>query len=132
MKLIKRTLIIALAIMACAFCFTGCFGAKGGVAGTYKFESMTYAGITIEAGDNYLGTTFGEDYMVLTLNEDNTASMTQTMTGLNNTMTGTWAEGSSSSEIVITLDGTSQTATVSGGKITMTNTSMGAEVVLAK
>ncbi len=99
---------------------------------------ITVSGIETEyeVGDNADTGVLTEDYMVIILNEDNTASVSSQTDTSNSTMTGTWAEGSSSNEIVITLDGDNQTytVTVSGGKITMIEASTDAEfkIILRK
>ena len=68
MKKFKTLLLTSLTAVVLCFCFL--FAGCGSVAGTYKFDSMTVAGQTVEAGEGLLT----EDYMVVTLNEDGTAT----------------------------------------------------------
>ena len=94
MKKLKTFLLTILigAFTCCMFLFGAC-GAS--IAGTYKFESLTYTegGVSMElkAGEKFMGAiTLSEEIMTITLNEDGTATVTEAMEEESETETGTW------------------------------------------
>lgn len=103
-------------------------------SGTYKFYSMSMdaGGVSInyEVGKEYMGVTFNEDAFTLTVNEDNTWTMSTKMMGANETVSGTWEE--KDGKYYLTADGETDTieVTVDGKKITFDQE--GAKVVLKK
>ena len=119
MKKFKTLLLTSLTAVVLCFCFL--FAGCGGTAGTYKFDSMTVAGQTVEAGDAGLT----EDYFVVTLNEDGTAKVVE---GGEYEMDGTWKE--EDGKVIITMQGVDQTFEKSGSKLIMEND--GAKIVLKK
>ncbi len=83
-------------LSVCCLCFCLLFSACG-TTGTYKFEKMTYVenGMTIEikAGEPVMGMlTLEEDFFVLTLNKDGTATMSTQANGAAESETGAWQE----------------------------------------
>lgn len=96
-KIIMKKLLVSVfaAVMALAL---GIFAAacSSSVEGTYKFSSMTitYEGKTetYEVGQEVEGEVLKDDYYVLTVNKDNTFTMTTTYEDETETMTGTWEE----------------------------------------
>ena len=63
-----------------ALMMTFLFGCGGKVEGTYKFKSLSYeqggVSINVQVGEEFMGyITLTEDFMVVTLNEDGTASI---------------------------------------------------------
>lgn len=92
MKRLKATLLAVLVAVLGLMCLTAC-GAKEGV---YKFSymKMTQGAMTIEikAGESYMGMTLSEDFMVLELKEDGTATMSVDGMGTTETVNGTWTE----------------------------------------
>ena len=128
MKKFKTLLLTSLTAIVLCFCFL--FAGCGGTAGTYKFDSMTYAGQTVEVGDQGMdpnGTVIEitEDYFVVTLNEDGTAKVVE---GGEYEMDGTWKE--EDGKVIITMQGVDQTFEKSGSKLIMEND--GAKIVLKK
>lgn len=88
MKKVKVLLsMLAISILTfCMFALVAC----GGIPGTYRFSSMTMDGITIEAGESYMGVTIDEDYIVIEIEDDGTFSMSQTAGGMS--VNGTWKD----------------------------------------
>lgn len=98
------------ALILSAVLFAAC---SGSATGTYKFSSMTMGSETVEAGDEFMGMTFSEDYMTIELKEDGTAVLT-TM-GVDTE--GTWKLDGKT--LTLTFEGISTECTLSGGTITM-------------
>lgn len=119
MKKFKTLLLTSLTAIVLCFCFL--FAGCGGTAGTYKFDSMTAMGQTVEAGDAGLT----EDYFVVTLNEDGTAKVTEMGAP---EMEGTWKE--EGDNVIITIEGVDQTFKKDGKKLTVTMS--GIELTLSK
>ncbi len=73
MKKFKTLLLTSLTAVLLCFCFL--FAGCGSVAGTYKFKSMEVMGVEYKVGDSMMGIgELKEDYMVVELKEDNTAT----------------------------------------------------------
>lgn len=124
MKKIKTLLLTSLTAVLLCFCFL--FAGCGKVAGTYKFESMTFAGQTVKVGDEVAGLgEMTEDYFVVELKEDGTATVNEMGA---DAMEGTWKEDGDN--VIITMRGVDQTFKKDGKKLVVT---IGAtEIVLKK
>ena len=125
-KTIASVILTALATMILCVCLTAC---SSNIAGTYKFYSMKgdMGGVSIDVkvGDKLMGMiTLTEDYMVLTINEDNTATMKTGET----TMNGKWSK--EDGKYYLEFDGEKQEIQISGNKLTMSQD--GTELVLKK
>lgn len=125
-KAIIGGIITALATVVMCLCLTAC---SSSFSGTYKFYSMTYeeSGVKVElkAGDKYMNMiTLSEDYMVLTVNDDNTFSMA----AMGETAKGEWKEEDGKYYLII--EGETQEVSVSGKSITFEME--GVKVVLKK
>lgn len=99
-----------LALILSVVLFAAC---GGSAAGTYKFSSMTMGDETVEAGEEFMGVTIGEDYMTIELKEDGTA-VVSTM--------GVETEGAwelDGKTLTLTVAGESMECTLSGGTITV-------------
>ncbi len=124
---------ILMSVVTVAFCIfmAAC---SSSFSGTYKFNSMSMdaGGVSInyEVGKEYNGVTFNEDMITLTVNDDNTWSMSTQMMGANETTEGTWEE--KDGKYYLTAEGESEAieVTVVGKKITFEQD--GAKVVLKK
>lgn len=126
-KAIIGGIFTALATVVLCLCLTAC---STSFSGTYKFYSMSYEenGMKIElkAGDTYMNMiTLSEDYLVMTVNEDNTF----TMTSMGQTESGTWKEEDGKYYLTSSDDDTLE-ATVSGNTVTFEME--GIKVVLKK
>lgn len=119
----KKKLVALLAIITVAACLmlSAC---SLGTAGTYKFKSVSYEGITIEAGGDFLGMTLNADSIVLELKKDKTF----VMTSFGNESKGTWEK--KGKEITLTEDDYTVTMTVDGK--TLTSEEDGSKFVLEK
>ena len=129
MKKFKTLLLTSLTAIVLCFCFL--FAGCGGTAGTYKFDSMSYAGQTFEVGDQGMdpnGTVIEitEDYFVVTLNEDGTATVSEMGAP---EMQGTWKE--EGDNVIITMMGNDQTFKKDGKKLTVTMSGI-IEITLSK
>ena len=125
-KAIIGGIITALATVVMCLCLTAC---SSSFSGTYKFYSMTYeeSGVKVElkAGDKYMNMiTLSEDYMVLTVNDDNTFSMA----AMGETAKGEWKEEDGKYYLII--EGETQEVSVSGKSVTFEME--GVKVVLKK
>lgn len=120
---IISTVLLCVLISACS---------NASFVGTWKFSSMSMSGsgmsIEMKVGEDYMGVTITEDYVVLEVNEDNTF----TMTTAGEEVSGTWKE--EGGKYVLTIDGEDQTATISGNELTLENREegMSAKIVLKK
>ncbi len=126
----KRTItggiLAALATVILCVCLTAC---STNIVGTYKFYSMKgedgRVKIDLKVGDSYMGMfELTEDFMVLTVNEDNTL----TLSTMGTTVKGSWTE--ESGKYYFTIEGEKQEIKVSGSKLTMKED--GSELVLKK
>ena len=88
-------------------------------AGVYKFYALRVengdAVTEIKAGESYEGLVLTEDYAVMELKENGSASLT--MMGV--TMTGLWEEAAEQGQIVLTIAGEPQTMTCDGTTLSM-------------
>lgn len=101
--------------------------------GTYKFKSMRYeeSGMTVEveAGEEVMGMlTLTEDFAVLTLNEDGTATMVINF-GEEMTQEGTWQKDENG-KLALTFDGSTETFECDGKTVSFEME--GAYIVLEK
>lgn len=123
MKKFLTTVCTAVTIALLAVLFAAC-GAKS-YPGTYKFASMSMSGngVSMEytAGQDFMGVTITEDAYVLEVKEDSTFTMSVNMMGETSTMSGTWKE-EGGKMIMTAEDGSDQTATLNGNKLTMEST----------
>lgn len=99
------------AVILCV-CFAAC---STGITGTWKFHkaSGTVQGIEVnyEAGKEMNGVKITEDFVVLTINEDNTFEIKMAMMG-EESATGTWEE--KDGKYYLTVDGESMEVTLNG------------------
>ncbi len=129
-KVIAGMFMSVVVVMLCMF-MTAC---STTFSGTYKFQSMSMnsggVNINYEVGKEYMGVTFSEDVMTLTVNDDNTWTMSTQMMGSNATSKGTWEE--KDGKYYLTVDGETESmeVTVDGNKITFEQE--GAKVVMKK
>lgn len=126
-KAIFGGILATLATVILCVCLTAC---STNIVGTYKFYSMKVemegAKIDLKVGDKFMGMIeLTEDYMVLTINDDNT--LTLTAMGEQAT-TGSWSE--EDGKYYLTIAGEKQEITVSGNTLTMKEE--GAEIVFKK
>ena len=115
MKRLKAALLAVLVAVLGLICLTAC-GAKEGV---YKFSymKMTQGAMTIEikAGESYMGMTLSEDFMVLELKEDGTATMSVDGMGTTETVNGTWTEkAEDKNKVDLTFEGETMTFECNG------------------
>ncbi len=129
-KVIAGILTCSLTVALCIF-MAAC---SASFNGTYKFYSMSMntGGVSInyEVGKEYMGVTISEDAFTLTVNDDNTWSMSMKMMGANENAKGTWEE--KDGKYYLTTEGETQAmeVTVDGKKITFEQD--GAKIVLKK
>ena len=83
------------------------------IEGTYKFSSMTYNGVTINAGDTVEGYTYDADMMTITVNKDGTYEMSEG----GDTVSGTWKQ-KEGDVYTITFEGESMDVTIKDGTMT--------------
>lgn len=126
MKKLAVSLVAALSVVIMCFALAAC---STKFEGTYKFYSMEgkEAGIEInyKVGDDIMGIgKITEDFMVLTVNTDNTL----TISTMGQEISGTWKE--EGGKYSITVSGTTQEVKVSGNKITFEQN--GSKVTLKK
>lgn len=125
-RAITGGILAALATVILCVCLTAC---STNIVGTYKFYSMKGEDggvkIDLKVGDSYMGMfELTEDFMVLTVNEDNTL----TLSTMGTTVKGNWTE--ESGKYYFTIEGEKQEIKVSGSKLTMKED--GSELVLKK
>lgn len=128
MKKVVKGLLAAVVFLTLCICMAAC---SKGITGTYKFSSMSMnqGGLSVEvkAGEAFMGFTITEDAYTLTVNEDNTWTMTVNM-GTATTQNGTWEE--KDGKYMFTVDGESIEVTLDGN--TLTFEQEGAKIVLKK
>lgn len=109
MKKILVVVATLILVMTCAMMV-----ACGGVEGTYKFSSMTYGETTVKAGEEFEGQKISADDMVIVIEKDGVLKMKEG----GEEITGTWkaVEGD---KYDLTINGSTESVTISGGKITM-------------
>ena len=113
-KTILGAFLATLATVILCVCLTAC---STNIVGDYKFYSMkgNEAGIEIsyKVGDDILGVgKITEDFMTLSIKEDNTF----TITAMGSETKGTWKEDGG--KYILTIAGQDQEVSVSGGKLT--------------
>ena len=90
MKKVLAALATTVAIVAMCVMLSAC---STGIAGTYKFSSMSMntdgMSVELKVGESYMGVTLKEDAYVLTVKEDNTWEMEVNL-GEKAKETGTW------------------------------------------
>ena len=126
MKKVAVSLVAAISAIIMCFALAAC---STSFEGTYKFYSMEgkEAGIEInyKVGDDILGLgKITEDFMVLTVNTDNTL----TFSTMGEEISGTWKE--EDGKYILTIAGQSQEVKVSGNKVTFEQN--GSKVTLKK
>ncbi len=139
MKRTKLFLIATLTGVLTCLCFmlSGCFLLPAPtIHGTYKFQSMSYkqngVEINIEVGEEFMGMmTLSEDFMIIVLNEDGTATLTAATMNIRDFEEGTWKETDEENKIEITFENDSQICECDGKTLTIKSED-GATVVLAK
>ncbi len=114
-KTIAGALLVAVATVILCVCLTAC---STNIVGSYKFYSMkgNEGGIEInyKVGDDILGIgKITEDFMTLTVNEDNTFAIS----AMGSETKGTWKE--EGGKYILTIAGQDQEVSVSGNKLTM-------------
>lgn len=128
MKRTMKALLEAVVFLTLCLCLAAC---SKGITGTYKFSSMSMnqggLSVDVKAGEAFMGVTVTEDAYTLTVNEDNTWTMTVNM-GQNVTQSGTWEE--KDGKYVFTTDGETMEVTLSGNTLTFEQD--GVKVVLKK
>lgn len=112
MKKVLAAVISSLAAVVLCVCFAAC---STSITGTWKFHkaSGTVQGIEVnyEAGKEMNGVKITEDFVVLTINEDNTFEMKMAMMG-EESATGTWEE--KDGKYYLTVEGESVEMTLNG------------------
>lgn len=112
MKKVLAAVVSSLAAVVLCVCFAAC---STSITGTWKFHkaSGTVQGIEVsyEAGKEMNGVKITEDFVVLTINEDNTFEMKMAMMGEEST-TGTWEE--KDGKYYLTVEGESVEMTLNG------------------
>ena len=106
-KTIAGALLVAVATVILCVCLTAC---STNIVGSYKFYSMKGKEGGIEI--NYIGK-ITEDFMTLTVNEDNTFAIS----AMGSETKGTWKE--EGGKYILTIAGQDQEVSVSGNKLTM-------------
>ena len=105
----KLVAIVAMLTIAACLMLTAC---SSGVVGTYKFKSMSYKSVTVEAGGDYQGSVLDADTIVLELKKDKTF----VLTSFGYETKGTWEKNGK--EITLTEDGDNTIFTVDGKTLT--------------
>lgn len=117
------SLLTVFALTVCCLFMVAC-----SPAGTYKFESLHYEqnGVVIDvtAGEEFMGVTFTEDFMILKLNDDGTGEIVFQ----GETTPITWVK--EDKVVKVTAEGEVEEFTISGNKLTVSMD--GAELVLKK
>ncbi len=112
MKKVFAALASSLAIVALCACLAAC---STSITGTWKFHkaSGTVQGLEVnyEVGKEINGVKITEDFIVLTINEDNTFEMKMATMG-ENTQKGTWEE--KDGKYYLTVEGESVEMTLNG------------------
>lgn len=112
MKKVLAAVVSSLAAVVLCVCFAAC---STSITGTWKFHkaSGTVQGIEVnyEAGKEMNGVKITEDFVVLTINENNTFEMKMAMMG-EESATGTWEE--KDGKYYLTVDGESMEVTLNG------------------
>lgn len=131
----KKVLALIMTLVLCfaALPMTAC----GGVTGTYKFESMTIAGLTYNVGDTIAEDVFGDalklekDTFVLDLGGDNVAKFSMKNGDEVEEMTGTYDVkemdylGEKVQMLMLNISGIGGTYRIKDGKISIGMTGMG-------
>lgn len=128
MKKILAGIISSLAVVALCICLTAC---STSITGTWKFHkaSGTVSGMEInyEVGKEIAGTgvKITEDFIVITINEDNTFEMKSAMMG-NESLNGTWEE--KDGKYYLSIQGEAVEVTLSGTTLIMEQEGMKVEL----
>ncbi|MBQ8658257.1 MAG: hypothetical protein IJ506_03905 [Clostridia bacterium] len=118
MKKVKVFLVSLFALILGAFCFASCGGDEG-VEGKYIFSyiSTTVGGepVIVNAGEEYNGVLFAEDFMTIEIDGNGEFSIEMKMPGEEAlSQKGTWEEGEGN-VVVLTVEGSSQEVTIEDG-----------------
>lgn len=134
MKKFLTAVVTALTVALLAICFAAC--GKADYVGTYKFYSMSVSGnsfsMEYKVGETAMGgDTITEDYLVLEVKEDGTFVMSGAMYG-GSSQNGTWSDDGG--KLALTIDNDTTTGTLSGDKLTISETEEGytSTIVLVK
>lgn len=134
MKKFLTAVVTALTVALLAICFAAC--GKADYVGTYKFYSMSVSGnsfsMEYKVGETAMGgDTITEDYLVLEVKEDGTFVMSGAMYG-GSSQNGTWSDDGG--KLALTIDSETTTGTLSGDKLTISETEEGytSTIVLVK
>ena len=128
MKKILAGIISSLAVVALCICLTAC---STSITGTWKFHkaSGTVSGMEIEyeVGKEIAGSgvKITEDFIVITINEDNTFEMKSAMMG-NETLKGNWEE--KDGKYYLTIQGEAVEVKLSGTTLIMEQEGMKVEL----
>ena len=135
MKKISKilALVLVMALLSCCMLMAGCGAKKEGV---YKFYSMSYEdegmSVEIKVGEQYMGMlTLSEDFMVITLNADGTASVAATAMGESGSGIGTWTDDDKES-ITITIDGEAKVCFCDGKTLIIEDETIGEKITFKK
>ena len=127
MRKIKMFFVSLLAMMLALFCFASC-----GETGEWKFKSLTADGFTGEKtyniGEEYLGDTLTENYVVLKVNNDHTFVYTND----NSVSEGAWIKDKENKNAIILYFGSyTVSAKIEKGQLSFTSL-LGVDYVLEK
>ncbi|MDE7168065.1 MAG: copper resistance protein NlpE [Clostridia bacterium] len=127
MKKVLAALVSSLAVVALCVCLAAC---STSITGTWKFykASGTVSGMEInyEVGKEIAGgVKISEDFIVLTINEDNTYEMKSAMMG-EETQKGTWEQ--KDGKYYLNVEGESIEMTVKGSTLTFEQEGMKLEL----
>lgn len=127
MKKVLAAIVSSLAIVALCVCFAAC---STSITGTWKFSkaSGNAGGVEINynVGDEITpGVKITEDFVVLTINEDNTFEMKMAMMG-DESFTGEWKE--EGGKYYLTVEGESVEMTLSGSTLSFEQEGMKLEL----
>lgn len=128
MKKVLAAIVSSLAIVALCVCLAAC--SQTSITGTWKFHkaSGTVSGMEInyEVGTEITGgVKITEEFIVLTINEDNSFEMKSAMMG-DVTQKGTWEE--KDGKYYLTVQGESVEMTLSGSTLTFEQEGMKVEL----
>lgn len=133
MKKVSLIIVSVLAVIVSCLCIAGC--ANPDPVGVWKFKEMSADSdgmkLKYEAGKSYMfgQLVFTEDSVVLEVKDDNTWTITMSMTDNNESESGTW-EVKSGKVHFYNQDGEDEVATISGNELTMNHREEGLDYKL--
>ena len=127
MKKVVAAIVSSLAIVALCICMAAC---STGITGTWKFHKASGSAygieINYEVGKEIApGMKINEDFMVLTINEDNTYELKSELMG-DSTQKGTWEQ--KDGKYYLNVEGESVEMSVSGSTLTFEQDGMKLEL----